>query len=361
MKKVTLIIIIISNLILADDNFSADLRFGYQKNDNKQESALRLNLNTKTDNYYGFSINATLSSVIGYGDKNQGALPFFDSNGQDYTNMSKLYIKYEISNTQIIVGRQAIESPFADIDGGAMIENSFEAFTIINKDIKDTTITLSQVQKWAGVDAPNTNVFTDINGDKGMQIIGISYEGIKNMTFNAWFYNLDSVSKNYYTDINYENENNTISYGGALQYALQKYDNGDTAKIFGIESHIGIKSIGLEFGLAYNYVDGINADNLFGGGPFFTNEQQNALIGRHSNGNIMLYSVSFDASILGAKGLNLYMSRDKHDNKHLTSENDYVIEYEYNDKINFSLIYSDVTNNPASSFRNIRAFVDYRF
>ena len=163
---------------------------------------------------------------MGQGDKNQGAVPFFSSENKDYSNIAELYLKYEISNTKIILGRQEIDTPFAQLDDGVgLIIDRFEALTIINTDIKDTTIIISKIQKWAGVDAPNTDIFTLVNADKGMLLAGVTYEGIKNTVINAWFYNLEGLSKNYYTDINYEAENESISYGGTLQYALQKYEN----------------------------------------------------------------------------------------------------------------------------------------
>ena len=361
MKKIILIITLITNYILANDYIKKEFRVGYQKTKDKQEVALRINISAKSDKLYGFSVKGTLSKISGLGDKNQGSIGFFSSSNENYTTISQLYLKYEISDTQFILGRQHIETPFADSDSGGMIENTFEAFTIVNNSIKDTTIFLSKVKSISGVDSPNIENFVDLNGKKGIDIAGITYNGISNTIINGWFCNIDGVSKNYYTDINYEQEFKTISFGSTLQYTIQKYNNEDNSKIFGVETHINIKKMGITLSMAYNSVKGnVNANNLFGGGPFLINSQQNTLNDIEINGEIVLYSIGFDASIIGVDGLNLYTSVDSHKSKDRLSENDFVLEYAYNDKLNFAVIYSDVINQNRS-FTNLRTFVNYAF
>lgn len=123
------------------------------------------------------------------------------------------------------MGRQTFDTAFAESDNIGMVHNTFEAYTLVNTDIQDTTLFISPVQKWSGVDSPDPSSFTDVNGDDDMQILGITYEGIDNTIAGGQFYNLNNEVKISYLEANYEDETEKFTYGGALQYSLQDYKN----------------------------------------------------------------------------------------------------------------------------------------
>jgi len=350
---------------LENANYAGAVRVGYQSHkigkDTQDEVAIGVKLHMETAPYYGLQFGATLFTTQGNGKPGFEGVPFFDEHNENYATLAEAYLKGTYSNTTFILGRQTLETPFADSDDIGMVPNTFEAFTLINKDMQDTTLFFSQVQKWSGVDSDAPSKFTSLNGNDGMQIIGVTYEGLAKTTLSGWFYNLDGEVKISYFEASYEDETERFNYGGTVQYAFQDYDNGDSSAIFGAAASFGVKSIGLTGTIAYNKTDGIAADNFFGGGPFLTNAEHNTLKEAGPDGNTILYTLEWDASVVGAEGLSFVANIDAHHgDQYYAREYDVGGEYQYNEKLNFSAIYSDIDDR-ADSFKNLRVFANYTF
>lgn len=370
----SLVLVIMSINIYADTlgdallntQYEGNIRLGYQshetENDTEDEAAVGLKLHFETAPYYGVQAGATLFTSQGNGKEGfEGVVPFFDENNEDYSILGEAYLKGTFSNTVFVLGRQSFDTPFADSDDNGMVPNTFEAMTLVNKEFQDTTIFIFQVQKWAGVDSDIPSRFTEVNGNHGMQILGVTYEGVSKTTLAGWFYNLSDEVKISYLEANYEDETDSFTYGTTLQYAFQDYDNGDSSTVYGAAASLGIKKTGLITTISYNKTNGIAADNFFGGGPFVTNAEQNTLREEGPDGDNLLYTLEWDASVLGAEGLNFIINidADKGDQYH-AREYDIRMEYIYKDTVNFSAIYSDVENRDGS-FKNLRILTNYGF
>jgi len=342
--------------------YDGNVRLGYQShevdNDTDTEVALGLKLHFETAPYYGVQAGATLFTSQGNGKEGYEGVPFFDENNENYAILGEAYLKGTFSHTTLILGRQSFDTPFADSDDIGMVPNTFEALTLVNQSLKDTTIFLSQVQRWSGVDSEIPSTFTDINGNDGMQILGVTYAGVDKMSLDGWFYNLKDEVKMTYLEANYEDETDRFTYVAALQYAFQDYDSGESSTVYGGAVSLGIKKVGLTTTIAYNTVDGIAADNFFGGGPFFTNAEHNTLREAGPDGNIILYTVEWDASVIGAEGLNFIVNIDMHQDD--SREYDIGMEYAYSDTVNFSAVFSDVKKDE-DAFKNLRIFANYSF
>ena len=348
--------------------FEGNLRAGYQhqtpqsNNDiSDNEYALGLNLHFETAPYHGLQIGATLFTTYGNGKEGFEGVPFFDENNDDYAILGEAYMKGTFSNTQFILGRQSFDTPFADSDDIGMVPNTFEAYTLINKDMKDTTIFLSQVQRWSGIDSDSPSTFTELNGNKGMQVLGISYEGWNNTILSGWFYNLSDTVKITYLQADYESQTDKYTYGGILQYAYQDYDDSESSTIYGAAAFFGVKKIGVTTTIAYNRTNGAQADNFFGGGPFVTSAEHNTLKEAGPDGNVLLYTVQWDASVVGMEGLTFVVNIDgHHEDLYHAKEYDIGMEYSYSDSLDFSAVYSDI-NDKEESYRNLRIFANYSF
>ena len=346
-------------------NFEGLLRMGYQSHhtnkNTKDELAMGVKIHMETAPYYGIQIGTTLFTSQGNGKKDYEGVPFFDENNDNYTTLALAYLKGTYGDTIFILGRQTLETPFSDSDDIGMVPNTFEAFTLINKSIPDTNIFFSQVQKWSGVDSENPSKFNEINAGHGMQIFGISYEGFTKTTLSTWFYNLSDEVKITYLEVNYEDETEKFTYAASLQYAFQNYDNDKSSTIYGAALSMGVKQIGLTTTVSYNRTTGIAADNFFGGGPFFTNAEHNTLKEAGPDGNTILYTLEWDAVVIGLDGLSLTVNIDAHTGKKdYASEYDIGIEYVYSDHINLAAIYSDIDDGD-ESFSNLRVFANYTF
>ena len=350
---------------LEEATFEGQLRVGYQNHDtqgtNENEVAIGLKLHYESATYYGLQVGTTLYTTQGNGDAGFEGVPFFDKNNENYTTIAEAYLKGTFSNTQLIIGRQSFETPFADSDDIGMVPNTFEAITLVNTDIQDTTLFFSHVQKWSGVDSDAPSEFTEVNGHKGMQIFGLTYEGLNNITLAGWFYNLQDEVQITYLEANYEKETPDYTYGATLQYASQNYEVGENAYVYGAAASFGVQKIGLNTTIAYNKTDGRAAENFFGGGPFVTNAEHNTLKEAGADGNTILYTLEWDASVVGVEDLNFVLNIDGHHGaRQHAHEYDFAVEYAYSETIQFSAIYSNVDDND-DSFKNLRVFANYNF
>jgi hypothetical protein len=349
----------------SDAQYEGNVRLGYQShevdNDTDSEFAVGLKLHFETASYYGVQTGATLFTSQGNGKEGFEGVPFFDANNENYAILGEAYLKGIFSNTTLLLGRQSFDTPFADSDDIGMVPNTFEALSLVNTDLKDTTIFFSQVQRWSGVDSAAPSTFTDINGNDGMQILGVTYEGLSKTTLSGWFYNLSSEVKISYLEANYEDETDRFTYRAAVQYAFQDYENAESSTIYGTAVSLGVKKVGLTTTIAYNKTNGIAADNFFGGGPFVTNAEHNTLREEGPDGDTILYTVVWDASVIGVEGLNFIANIDAHtgDQNHVR-EYDFGMEYTYSDTVNFSAVFSDVEKNE-DAFKNLRIFTNYSF
>ncbi len=365
-----LFIVIMSIHIYADtlhDAFShiqydGNVRLGYQshevENDTDTEFAVGLKLHFETAPYYGLQTGAAFFTSQGNGKEGFEGVPFFDANNENYAILGEAYLKGIFSNTELILGRQSFDTPFADSDDIGMVPNTFEALSLVNTDLKDTTIFFSQVQRWSGVDSEAPSTFTDINGNDGMQILGVTYDGLRKTTLSGWFYNLSNEVKISYLEANYEDETDRVTYSAALQYAFQDYESGESSIVFGAAVALEVKKVGVTTTVAYNRTNGIAADNFFGGGPFFTNAEHNTLREAGPDGNIILYTLEWDASMIGVEGLNFAANIDMHQDD--SREYDLSMEYAYSKTVNFSAVFSDVEKNE-DAFKNLRIFTNYSF
>ena len=372
-KRIAVALLIIGMPLYAESlwhalsNMQTDgmVRLGYQshktENDTNTEFALGVKLHSETASYYGVQAGATLFTSHGNGKEGFEDIAFFDENNEDYAILGEAYLKGTFSDTTLVLGRQSFDTPFADSDDIGMVPNTFEALTLLNTSFKDTTIFLSQVQKWSGVDSELPGTFSDINDNDGMQIVGITYEGVSKMILTGWFYHLKDTVKISYLEANYEDETDRFTYGAALQYSFQDYENTESSTIYGVAASFGVKKAGITTTIAYNKVNGSAADNFFGGGPFFTNAEHNTLREEGPDGETLLYTISWDVSTIGAEGLHFIANIDAHTGEqNHAREYDMGMRYDYRDRVNFSAIYSDVENGDLS-FQNLRMFVNYHF
>jgi len=89
-------------------------------------------------------------------------IPFLSSENDSYSILGEAYVEFKKDKTIFKLGRQELETPYANTDDIGMIPNTFEAYIVRNNSIKDTTLIFGQVQKWAGVDS-SLEKFSKIN------------------------------------------------------------------------------------------------------------------------------------------------------------------------------------------------------
>lgn len=300
--------------------------------------ALGATLGVESKEVHGISLGATFYTTNALFGKNSEGM-FLSSEGESYSIVGESYIKANLGKTTIKAGRQIIDTPYANSDDIGMIPNSFEGVTLLNQDIKDTTVLLASLDKWSGVDSDNPEKFTKLQTSKDAVIMAsVIYEGVENTTLQAWHYRLDNADFNYF-EAGYEREQFNLGF----QYTTQ--DNDNTA--FGL--HAGLNIGELSLSTAYNKVDGI-VSNGFGGGPFFTSAEKQTIESDELDEEGILVSAEYTVDKL--KLALVHADFEKGENN-----TDYIMSYSVNDNHSLELIYSDIYNDGTM----VRFFANYNF
>jgi len=335
------------------------------KNDKTfEDGAIGGKLHIQTHSYYGISLGSSFytSNALGSSD-NRGLVPFRGEVANSYTILGEAYIQVDFEKTSIKLGRQEIETPFAQMDDIGMVPNTFEAYILENKDISNTTLFLGQIQKMAGVDADVVDKFTPINDHENMQVLGVTYEGLEALMFTAWYYHMKNaqVDTIAYVEGNYEKENFTLG----VQYAHQSYTTGKDASVFGVSTSITFDAIGMSISAAYNKMQGNASFSGFGGGPFFSNSEYLVPDNAGADGSQSNTGLAWDASSIGADGLSLSLNHAILQNKahQKATETDLVVAYQVSTNIEAHLIASRINaiELGEEDANHIRVFVNYSF
>lgn len=349
-------------------DYSGNVRLGGQYHDSQRSGndiSLGGSIHAQTKPIEGVSFGATFHTSNAIFDKNDAnGVTFFAKDGASYSLLLEAYIQMALDNTILTLGRQILDTPFVDSDDIGMIPNAFEAYTLINHDISDSTIIYSYLRNMAGVDADVAERFTAVNDGSGAHMLGALYEGLDDVAFSAWFYALPHVANFFYVEGEYSGNIDGFSYSILAQGALQAFREAERAKVLGFATTIGHEKSALALSLAYDKSFDGAAVNGFGGGPYFVNCEHMTLEDVGKDGSIFVGALEWDASAYKT-GLHFSLAkaflRDKDGNK--GNEIDFVLGYVASETLSFDAIYSTLDNSKISGdkFDNIRMFANYSF
>ena len=362
MKSSLVLATLLTISLYADVSYDGYIRAGVQAQDDS-EMAIGGKLHMEADIADCVSFGSSFYTTQGVDKKYNDGVSFFSSDRDSYSILGEAYLQAEIQNTLVKVGRQELDTPYADTDDIGMIPNTFEALTVVNSSFIDTTIVFAHLQKMSGVDAKIPEKFNKINDSDGVQALGMTYEGVEDVTFQGWFYNASDVVKLTYLEADWAGSLGRFGVGVAGQYTIQDYDNGNEVSVYGINLSLGLEEHGLTFHTAYNKSDSTNgqvAENFFGGGPFFINCEHLTMADLGADADAYHVGLEVDGGSYGVDGFGMGFSYLEGEN---LEEIDIVASYAMNDQLSFDLIYSDMTDNAedSESFTNTRVFVNYRF
>ena len=300
--------------------------------------ALGGSLGVKTAPINGINLGTTFYTTNALFGKNREGM-FLDSNRESYSIVGEAYLEANLGKTSIKIGRQLIDTPYADSDDVGMIPNSFEGVTLINQNIKETTVILASLDKWSGVDSDVPQKFNKLQASGDSVIMAsVIYEGIENSTLQAWHYKLDDVAFNYF-EAGYKNK----QFNLAAQYTTQDSDNS----AFGLQGGVNISDLTLT--TAYNKVSG-RVSNGFGGGPFFTSAEDHTIEINELDQEGILISAEYSIEKLTLALIHADFDKGENDT-------DYIMSYAVNDNHSLDLIYSDMYDDGTM----MRFFANYNF
>ncbi|WP_456322439.1 OprD family outer membrane porin [Hydrogenimonas sp.] len=313
-------------------------------------------------------------------DSNKVNGDFFDANKEGFATLSQAFIDGKWGNTEIKIGRQMIDTPHADSDDIRMMPNYFMAYLLTNTDIEGLTLTLGQVDQMAGWEnGVNARKFISVEkvlgtakSTNGIYLASAVYEGIENLSLQAWYYDIDDIADVIYLEAGYElpTEWATFAFGAQYDTASDRGDKlaGDIdSSTWGVSAEAGFEN-GLALTAAYNSDNGdTGAFGSLGGGPFFTSLEDQTIDAIGQKGDAWIVGAGYDFGQIGVEGLSagVVYGSFKADNSYNyeTAETDLSLEYAIGETFNATLAYAIVDDKTTadSDYDQLRIILNYNF
>lgn len=180
----------------------------------------------------------------------------FAKSGADLDNSINVLgianIQFEYAKSVITAGRQYFETPLTDADDTKMIPYTFNGYTIINKDIPDTSIILGYITAFklrnktsfegllnndsytnkglrtSGLTNGGTAAFINLKkiAPDYLGVIGVENSSLSNLKLQLWYYQLDKILGDVIIEANYKIQFNNLSItlGGRYLRQMDRLD-----------------------------------------------------------------------------------------------------------------------------------------
>ncbi len=351
------LVVLSSAFAIADVNetLHGNIRVGYQHGvdtlGNGNELAIGATVGYETKRWNNILVGGSISAVEG-GSNGDGGY-FIHGVKNDVLLLSEAFVKGFYANSEITIGRQLLDTPFANSDDIGMIPNRFGGIKIVNSSIKETKITAGYINSMAvGTDDENQAKFDKL----GVFMAGVEYAGMDNLVLSSWYYQKPSELRTIYFDAQYINKIGRMDYEIAAQYANQNINN-QVSNIYGGKIFVSDKVSGVSLNGAYTKTVGVVANNLYGGGPWYTSVEHSTIADIGDNGSALKLGINIGK--VGINGLSFGIEKLwlKGDDDTYVSNSGVMASYEYNDSLTFRGYYNKI----ADGRENVRVFLDYKF
>ncbi|MDO9306138.1 MAG: OprD family outer membrane porin [Sulfuricurvum sp.] len=258
----------------------------------------------------GAYVSQKLNFATGDFDEGKANSDLFGEDTKSYAYIGEGYIDYSANDIAVRVGRQLIDTPFADTDNIRMHPNTFEAAIVTYTGIEETTLVGGYISGWAGYDSENDiSKFKKVAHDSsGVAVIGIINESIENLELKGWYYSFDKLTNILYTDASYTipfDETNGLELLGQWMKFTEKNNSGVDGNAYGIGANITIGMLTL--GTAYNEASndaGKFVISGLGNGPYLVDTEEMNL-DYFEDIKAYLFSAELDMEEVGVDGLTL--------------------------------------------------------
>ncbi len=169
----------------------------------------------------GLENNLVSNTRMGWGRTSQneidagGAVVPAAVDTQDWA--SQAYVTYSpcdtiLSNTTFKVGRQFLDTPLAYTEKWNLTKNSFDAFVVLNQDIKNVTLVGAYIGKGNGVNKRVSNgdrfeaygtTVTGLTKASGAYAVGALTNLVEGLPINLWYYDLPDTATAVWADAGY--------------------------------------------------------------------------------------------------------------------------------------------------------------
>jgi hypothetical protein len=310
--------------------------------------------------YETMSWNGTKAGIAGYfsqklpfatGNNEKANGDLFAADAKSYVYLGEAYLDYSTEEFALRIGRQQIDTPFAQTDDIRMHTNTFEAAMASYKGYEETTLIGGYISRFAGYDSgDDISKFKKLDGanSKGAAALGVLNESIENLALQGWYYGIDNLANVFYTDAGYSipvNESMGIELAGQFGHFSEENNSGIDGNVYGIGAtlNVGMVAVGATYNKTFNDT-GKAISNGFGGGPYYTSMEETTIDG-FEDARAYQLSTEFDMSTVGIEGLKLAALYGNFKGKlqgldAKVSEYDAVVAYTFNDAICADMSYA---------------------
>lgn len=274
-------------------------------------------LGVKTGAYYGFQFlgagYVTSDFGLRHSDPRRTDAYMFDLDKQPYSLLGEAQLIFQAGQTTLTAGRQEFFSPIINTYEYRIIPNLFEGYTLVNRDLPQTNLTLAYLTRMSGLDglvsysefhSMSQQAYTSllvtpdgridarqgdtldpsrVVGERGVWVAGLAYD--KQHRFQLWnFHGKDLVNTGYF-DTAFRHALNadfssvlefqayrTTATGRFKQYLAQHGLNASYG-LAGVKGTLSHRPSGLSISLAANKFTGdahtVTAAGNWGGYPEF--------------------------------------------------------------------------------------------
>jgi hypothetical protein len=284
--------------------------------------------------------------------------------------ISEAFLTYGFGNTGIKAGRQALPkslSPFAYSENWNVFANTFDAVTVVNTDIANTTIVGAWVyggnfnSYGAVATANNMTDFNALNDDDGVYMLTVQNKSIENLTLTgSYYYGSEHIGGEDTNILWGDAAYNAGNFGVAIQGGAVMNDSfADDITAFGGKIDGAVSGINLM--AAYTTVEEGAMFQLGGTtSALYTNMVGNQLF----NG---LFEINADKFVVGAGidalGGNISAAYGMADSDVTGDANEFDLVYATNltDSVSLSAAYVNYDQDLADSIDLVRVIANYKF
>lgn len=306
--KLSLIAILaVSSALAGESTISGDAKVFYGTDDAGEQDLFNKNgaygnaavsLDYSKEIATNISLNAGITGISTLGLENTLVSGVWAGAGKTGLNdtvwIDVANITAKFGNTTAVIGRQKLDTPLAFTETWNIVENTFDAFTFVNSDIKDTTLVASVVTRANGF-VNFTNVqggMTDL--DEAIYAFGASTKLIPNVTAQAWYYNSAGGNNALWTQAD-ATINGGITLGA--QYGKIMAEEGEDSSI--LSAKVGYEANKMSFYAAYSQADEDGQSDFtnaagYGGSPVYTEAWWNFGYVTNPNAQAIALGASYD-------------------------------------------------------------------
>jgi len=212
----------------------------------------------------GITFNGGMTGVSTLGLENTlVGSTWVDHAAEDRVWIDVANITAKIGNTTAVIGRQKLDTPLAFTETWNIVENTFDAFTFVNKDIANTTLVASAVTRANGF-----SEFTNVQGgmtdvDEAIYTLGAIAQVAPDVNAQAWYYNVaHSDSQKLWLQADAKVAEG-ITFGA--QYAMAMADEGEDSSIVAAKVSYDVNGISTYAAFSKADEDGENTFTNYGG------------------------------------------------------------------------------------------------